>query len=162
VPEPGKTIEQLAAERRRADAQAAADAAAEAQRLATLTLEQVETERQREYGQYVAVGPINHNGVRAYNKGDPVPASNVAKHGYLDDGLVIRTGDEPVMVSPLAATQEQIDAHNAAVEQQASDALAQAKATADEALAAADRDLKAANTAAAKAEKPATTTTEKG
>jgi len=30
-----------------------------------------------EYGEYVAVEPININGVRAFNVGDPVPKSHV-------------------------------------------------------------------------------------
>ena len=32
-----------------------------------------------EYGQYVAVVPININGARAFNAGDPVPASHVER-----------------------------------------------------------------------------------
>ncbi len=39
--------------------------------------------------QYVAVVPIVHNGVRAYNVGYPVPVSNVEKYGYLEQGLVL-------------------------------------------------------------------------
>lgn len=40
-------------------------------------------EKQRvEYGTYVANRPINVDGVRAYNTGDPVPVSNVEAHGY--------------------------------------------------------------------------------
>lgn len=35
-----------------------------------------------EYGTYVANRPIDANGVRAYNTGDPVPVSNVKAHGY--------------------------------------------------------------------------------
>jgi len=35
-----------------------------------------------EYGTYVANRPIDVNGTRAYNTGDPVPVSNVKKHGY--------------------------------------------------------------------------------
>lgn len=31
----------------------------------------------REYGQYVAIAVINIDGVRAFNPGDPVPASTV-------------------------------------------------------------------------------------
>ncbi len=56
-----------------------------------LTAEELEAAQRKEYGQYVAVQTISHHGVRAYNVGDPVPASNVAKHGYDDDGLVAKT-----------------------------------------------------------------------
>ena len=41
-----------------------------------------------EYGTYVAVSPIDVDGVRAYNTGDPVPLSNVKAHGYHNLGLV--------------------------------------------------------------------------
>jgi hypothetical protein len=47
-------------------------------------------EQVKEYGTYVAVAPITFNGVPAYNVGDPVPISNVEKHGYEKDGLVAR------------------------------------------------------------------------
>lgn len=43
--------------------------------------------------QYVAVVPIVHNGVRAYNVGYPVPVSNVEKYGYLEQGLVRAIGE---------------------------------------------------------------------
>lgn len=42
----------------------------------------------KEYGTYVAVEPIDVDGARAYNAGDPVPVSNVERHGYLKAGLV--------------------------------------------------------------------------
>lgn len=32
--------------------------------------------------EYVALQPIDHNGVRAYNPGDRVPVDNVKTHGY--------------------------------------------------------------------------------
>lgn len=44
-----------------------------------------------EYGEFVAVAPIDHDGVRAYNVGDPVPKSNVDRWGYLDRKLVARS-----------------------------------------------------------------------
>lgn len=56
-----------------------------------------------EYAAFVAVEPITHDGARAYNPGDPVPASNVAKHGYLEAGLVRKASDpppEPVAPAP--------------------------------------------------------------
>jgi hypothetical protein len=48
------------------------------------------TEQQKEWGQYIALTDISFNGARAYNAGDPVPASNVEKHKYLDQGLVTK------------------------------------------------------------------------
>ncbi len=48
-----------------------------------------------EYGQYRAVQAIDHDGARAYNKGDAVPASNVEAHGYEADGLVEKVSDTP-------------------------------------------------------------------
>lgn len=47
-------------------------------------------EREDEYGEFVAIAPIDWNGVRAYNVGDPVPRSNVELHGYLGQNLVAR------------------------------------------------------------------------
>lgn len=49
-----------------------------------------------EYGQFVATQAIYMDGVLAYNAGDPVPASNVAVHGYDQAGLVRRTDQAPV------------------------------------------------------------------
>jgi hypothetical protein len=45
-----------------------------------------------EYGQFVAVAPIDFGNARAYNVGDPVPASNVSAYGYLERGLVAKVG----------------------------------------------------------------------
>ena len=50
------------------------------------------TEQEAEYGTWVAVAAIDHGVVRAYNIGDPVPASNVVAHGYDTDGLVAKRG----------------------------------------------------------------------
>jgi hypothetical protein len=47
-------------------------------------------EQKKEWGTYVAIGPIHHNGVLAYTAGDPVPVSNVELHGYDNDGLVAK------------------------------------------------------------------------
>jgi hypothetical protein len=41
-----------------------------------------------QYAKYVAIAPIDHGGVRAYNTGDRVPIDNVELHGYLGDDLV--------------------------------------------------------------------------
>jgi hypothetical protein len=48
-----------------------------------------------EYAAFVAVETILVDGVRAYNVGDPVPASNVDAHGYLQAGLVRKKADDP-------------------------------------------------------------------
>lgn len=45
---------------------------------------------EKEYGEFVALQPITHDGARAYNVGDAVPAANVEQWGYLDLGLVAR------------------------------------------------------------------------
>lgn len=44
----------------------------------------------KEYGTFVATQPIDAGGVRAYNEGDPVPVSNVERHGYERLGWVKR------------------------------------------------------------------------
>lgn len=46
------------------------------------TLDELEAEQQRIYGQYVAVAPIDLEGGRAFNPGDAVPIDHV------DRGLV--------------------------------------------------------------------------
>jgi len=61
-----------------------------------------------EYGTYVATRTIYYEGVRAYNEGDPVPVSNVERHGYLEQGLVRRAVEE------LAALKARRDADAAA------------------------------------------------
>jgi hypothetical protein len=43
-----------------------------------VTVEDREKERAAEYGTYVATGPILIDGARAFNAGDPVPASHVS------------------------------------------------------------------------------------
>lgn len=42
----------------------------------------------KEYSQYVAKGPIDVGGARAFNAGDPVPASSVDS-GLIDKALVV-------------------------------------------------------------------------
>lgn len=61
------------------------------------TPEELATHRkavESEWGTYVALVPIAYNGVPAYNAGDPVPVSNVEKHGYLDQGLVAKVASK--------------------------------------------------------------------
>ena len=45
-------------------------------------------ERAKEYGQWVANEAIYVGNALAYNEGDPVPASNVKRHGYDKSGQV--------------------------------------------------------------------------
>lgn len=42
----------------------------------------IRQERAKDYGQHVAADDIYHEGALAYKAGDPVPASNVKRHGY--------------------------------------------------------------------------------
>lgn len=58
-------------------------------------VEDLRKAQQKEYGTYVAVEPIDYEGVRAYNVGDPVPVSNVEKHGYLESNSVKKVEAEP-------------------------------------------------------------------
>lgn len=48
-----------------------------------------------EYGQWVATQTIFHDGVPAYNVGDPVPIENVKKFKYQEMGLVEAIKPEP-------------------------------------------------------------------
>jgi hypothetical protein len=57
-----------------------------------VTAEQLREAQVKEYGQYVALGPIDHDGARAYNAGDPVPTSNVDRWDYHGRGLVAKRG----------------------------------------------------------------------
>lgn len=41
------------------------------------TAEELRSAQAKEYGQYVALSPIYIGGARAFNAGDPVPASHV-------------------------------------------------------------------------------------
>lgn len=43
-----------------------------------------------EYGTYVALGPIDIDGARAFNAGDPVPVSHVAR-GVVAESAVAKT-----------------------------------------------------------------------
>lgn len=63
-----------------------------------------------EYGAFVAVETILVDGARAYNVGDPVPASNVAAHGYLKQGLVRKATDPaPDLTAPVSPPAPQGD-----------------------------------------------------
>lgn len=52
---------------------------------------QFEAQR-KEYGTYVAVETIYYDGARAFNVGDPVPASSVDGDGWVDKAQVAKVG----------------------------------------------------------------------
>jgi hypothetical protein len=56
------------------------------------TAEDAIAANRKEYGQYVAAKPISFGTALAFNKGDAVPADNVARHGYLETGDVVKVG----------------------------------------------------------------------
>jgi hypothetical protein len=49
-------------------------------------------EQAKEYGQYVATQDIYVGVALAYRQGDPVPASNVERHGYDKNQQVAKVG----------------------------------------------------------------------
>ncbi len=51
-------------------------------------------EIREDYAQYVATEDIYYDGAVAYRVGDPVPASNVKRHGYDESGVVERAGEK--------------------------------------------------------------------
>ena len=59
--------------------------------------------------EYVALQPIDHNGVRAYNPGDRVPASNVKRHGYQNGVQVAEEGspEARALRSPASVSETQ-------------------------------------------------------
>ena len=57
------------------------------------TVEQYQAEQAAEWGAYVAVERISINGARAFNVGDPVPASHV-KRGVVSAEQVKKTATE--------------------------------------------------------------------
>jgi hypothetical protein len=54
------------------------------------TVEEYQKAQKAEWGTYVATEAIFINGARAFNPGDPVPASHVA-NGVVDPDLVAKT-----------------------------------------------------------------------
>jgi hypothetical protein len=52
------------------------------------TVEELREAQRREYGQYVAKVPIDIDGGRAFNPGDPVPASHIQR-GVVDKDQVV-------------------------------------------------------------------------
>ena len=63
------------------------------------TAEERRTQVVREYGQWVALEPIDHGGARAYNVGDPVPAGNVSRWGYDKTGRVAKAGTKEALAA---------------------------------------------------------------
>lgn len=68
--------------------------------------------------EYVALRPIDHNGVRAYNAGDRVPAANVERHRYKVGEQVARADSKEAQ----ALTSPQADQEQAAQLAQAQEA----------------------------------------
>lgn len=68
--------------------------------------------------EYVALGPIDHNGVRAYNAGDRVPAANVERHRYKVGEQVARADSKEAQ----ALTSPQVGQEQAAQLAQAQEA----------------------------------------
>lgn len=58
--------------------------------MAEQTLEEYQKAQAAEYGTYVAKQPIDVNGARAFNTGDPVPVSHVER-GVVSADQVART-----------------------------------------------------------------------
>lgn len=52
-----------------------------------MTDEELRKAQEAEYGTYVATQPIDINGARAFNIGDPVPASHVSRGVVPDDAV---------------------------------------------------------------------------
>lgn len=60
--------------------------------------------QEKEYGTYVAVAPIDIDGVRAFNPGHPVPVSHVEKFKDLFEGLVAKVEDVAAGTAPATTT----------------------------------------------------------
>jgi hypothetical protein len=55
------------------------------------TVDDLRKAREAEWGVYVALGPIDIGGCRAFNAGDPVPVSHVAGHVVGEDQVAKTT-----------------------------------------------------------------------
>lgn len=60
----------------------------------------------KEYGTYRAVAPIDIDGVRAFNVGDPVPVGHVDTFGYGADQVERVEQDKPTPKAARAANTE--------------------------------------------------------
>ena len=63
-------------------------------------LASAEAEQAVEWGTYVATGPINIDGVRAFNEGFAVPVSHVTR-GLVDASQVRNVSDAPAPAVPV-------------------------------------------------------------
>lgn len=70
-------------------------------------------ERAEEYGQWEAAGVIEFGGARAFNEGDPVPASTVARLKLDELGLVRRQARKAAQQASDAANDTDTDAKSA-------------------------------------------------
>lgn len=69
------------------------------------TPEQYEADRAKEYGQYVATSTIYVGTARAFNVGDPVPASHVS-NGVVDTSQVAKVGTKAAASAQETTTTE--------------------------------------------------------
>jgi hypothetical protein len=63
---------------------------------------QAQLEAKVEWGTYVATGPIDINGVRAFNAGNAVPVSHVTS-GAVDSSLVTKVPNPPTVTKAAVA-----------------------------------------------------------
>jgi hypothetical protein len=69
-----------------------------------LTATELREARRKEYGTYVALGPIDVHGVRAFNEGDPVPVAHVEQSAAgCPSCETAGVADEPHVASHLVA-----------------------------------------------------------
>jgi hypothetical protein len=65
-------------------------------------LAEAQAQHDLEWGTYRAAGPINLDGVRAFNEGDAVPVSHVTR-GLVDESEVVKVSDAAPAVSAASA-----------------------------------------------------------
>lgn len=67
------------------------------------TVEELRKAQAAEYGTYVATGPIDIGGTRAFNLGDPVPVSHIER-GVVAADQVVKTTTKAGQAIPVAGT----------------------------------------------------------
>ncbi|MEI4273924.1 hypothetical protein TEK04_19560 [Klenkia sp. LSe6-5] len=67
------------------------------------TVDELRKAQVAEYGTYVALGPIDINGTRAFNAGDPVPVSHVER-GVVGTDQVAKTSSKAGQAIAVAGT----------------------------------------------------------
>jgi hypothetical protein len=76
------------------------------------------SEVETEWGTWGALVAISYNGALAYLPGDPVPASNVARHGYDKDGSVAKQSSKAFQ-DVIAAIHARVTSDTGVIEQPA-------------------------------------------